>query len=341
VPSAPDAARHVADLLASARGRTRALVLTHDNPDPDALAAAHGVAFLLEQLVGIPAKVGYGGIVGRAENRALLKVLRLPATNVARLDLDDFDFVALVDTQPCCTNHSLGKRPADAVVDHHPARESEVEPGFADVGGDFGATASIVTSYLRSSGLELPRTLATALFYGIKSDTRDLGREFEPVDVDNYHWLFPQLDHTALSQIEHPSMPAAWFAAFHRAYGRARRHGEAVVVDLGKVYAPDIVPELADRLLSLEEIRWSLVVGEYEGHLHVSIRTSDRRMNAGKLVLEILGERGGSAGGHGSMAGGRIALPDGPAKVRLVFRQKLVAAFLRAFGAPKKGEKIV
>ena len=62
-------------------------------------------------------------------------------------------------------------------------------------------------------------------------------------------------------------MPAAWFAAFHRAYGRARRHGEAVVVDLGKVYAPDIVPELADRLLSLEEIRWSLVVGEYEGHL--------------------------------------------------------------------------
>jgi nanoRNase/pAp phosphatase (c-di-AMP/oligoRNAs hydrolase) len=51
-------------------------VLTHDNPDPDALAAAHGVAFLLEQLAGVPSKVGYGGIVGRAENRALLKVLQ-------------------------------------------------------------------------------------------------------------------------------------------------------------------------------------------------------------------------------------------------------------------------
>jgi nanoRNase/pAp phosphatase (c-di-AMP/oligoRNAs hydrolase) len=341
VPSAPDAARHLADLLAAASGRTRALVLTHDNPDPDALASAHGIAFLLEQLAGVASKVGYGGIVGRAENRALLKVLRLPATNVARLDLDDFDFVALVDTQPGCTNHSLGKRAADAVVDHHPARESASEPRFADVGGDFGATASIVTSYVRASGLTIPTALATALFYGIKSDTRDLGREFEPVDVDNYHWLFPQLDHAALSHIEHPSVPAAWFAAFHRAYGRARRHGEAVVADLGKVYAPDIVPELADRLLSLEEMRWSLVVGEYDGHLHVSIRTSDRRMNAGKLVLEILGERGGSAGGHGSMAGGRIALPAGAAKVRLAFRQKIVAAFVRAFGAPKKGETIV
>jgi nanoRNase/pAp phosphatase (c-di-AMP/oligoRNAs hydrolase) len=220
-------------------------------------------------------------------------------------------------------------------------RDADVEPRFADVGGDFGATASIVTTYLRASGLPIPRALATALFYGIKSDTRDLGREFEPVDVDNYHWLFPQLDHAALSQIEHPSVPAAWFAAFHRAYGRARRHGEAVVADLGKVYAPDIVPELADRLLSLEETRWSLVIGDYEGHLHLSIRTSDRRMNAGKLVLEIVSGKGGSAGGHGSMAGGRIALPEGPAKVRLAFRQKLVAAFLRAFGAPKKGEKIV
>jgi len=329
-------------LLKLAEGRRHAVVLTHDNPDPDAIASAVGIAHLLEQQAGVEARVGFGGIIGRAENRALVKVLKLPVVPVARLDLAEADLVALVDTQPECTNHPLVDGPApDVVVDHHPARATSSAVAFADVGGDYGATASIVTSYLRASGMTLTRPLATALFYGIKSDTRDLGREFEPVDVDNYHWLFPQVDHVALSRIEHPQLPASYFAAFHRAYGRARRHGEAVVADLGKVYAPEIVAEAADRLLSLEEMRWSIVLGEYEGQLHFSIRTSDRRMNAGRLVREVLGTRGGSAGGHGSMAGGRIAIPAANAREKANFRVRLINAFLRDIGEPLKGVRIV
>lgn len=336
------AAERLKALLAAVAGKRRALVLTHDNPDPDALASAVGLAYLLEQLAGLPTRVAFGGIVGRAENRALVKVLKLAVTPVARVEFGDYDFVALVDTQPECGNHSLqSPMTVDAVIDHHPARDTSHEAAFADVGGEFGATASIVTSYLRAAGLEVPQTLATALFYGIKSDTRDLGREFEEVDVENYHWLFPAVDHVALSHIEHPSVPASYFAAFHRAFGRARRHGEAVVVDLARVYAPDIVAEVAERLLSLEDLRWSLALGEYEGQLHFSIRTNDRRMNAGRLVRDIVAERGGSAGGHGSMAGGRIPLPEGSARARLAFKHGLVRAFLKEFGAPRKGEKIV
>ena len=342
-PNAPPTAQQrVRELVKLARGHQRALILTHDNPDPDALASAVGLAYIIEQKAGVQARVAFGGIVGRAENRALVKVLKLPAVPASRLDFAEFDLFGLVDTQPECTNHVLvDKPPPQIVVDHHPARTDAPTVAFADVGGDFGATASIVTSYLRASGLELPRNIATALFYGIKSDTRDLGREFEPIDVENYHWLFPQVDHVALSKIEHPVLPASYFAALHRAYGRARRHGEAVVADLGKVYAPDIVAEAADRLLSLEDMRWSLALGEFEGQLFFSIRTSDRRMNAGRLVREVLDERGGSAGGHGSMAGGRIPLPEGNARHRTQFRTRIVNAFLRGFGAPLRGERIV
>lgn len=343
---APDAelevGARVQRLLAVARGRQRALVLTHDNPDPDSIASALGLAFLLETRAGLPTKVAYGGIVGRAENRALLRVLKLPVVPISRIVFDDYDFVALVDTQPECRNHSLLPQvSADAVVDHHPARALPADVAFADVGGDYGATASIVTSYVRAAGLQPSPTLATALFYGIKSDTRDLGREIEPVDVDNYHWLFPLVDHVALSQIEHPRLPPSYFAALHRAIGRARRHGEAVVADLDDVYAPDIVAEAADRLLSLEDTRWSLVMGTYEGHAYLSVRTSDRRMNAGKLVRDLLAKFHGSAGGHGSMAGGRVPLPEGSARDKALFRQRLARAFLREFGAPAKGERLV
>lgn len=328
-------------LVETAIGHARVVVLTHDNPDPDSLASAVGIAWLLERLAGLPSKVAYGGIVGRAENRALVKVLKLPVVPMARLTLDETDFVAIVDTQPECGNHSLPDCALlDAVIDHHPARASSAKVPFVEVGGSFGATASIVTTYVRASGLTPGTTLATALFYGIKSDTRDLGREFEPIDVDNYHWLFPMVDHQALSQIEHPKLPATYFAALHHALGNARRHDEAVVADLEQVYAPDLVAEVADRLLLLEKMRWSLALGEYEDNLYLSIRTSDRRMNAGRLVQQVLRAEGGSAGGHGTMAGGKVPLPEA-ARERAALKTRVTGAFLQAFGAPAKGEPIV
>lgn len=335
------AADRVRSFLQLARGKKRALILTHDNPDPDSMASALGLAFLLERRLGLPTKIAYGGIVGRAENRALVRVLKLPLVPVSRIVFDDYDFIALVDTQPECGNHSLLARVgATAVLDHHPARASSLDLPFADVGGDYGATASIVTSYIRAAGLTPPSTVATALFYGIKSDTRDLGREFAPVDVDNYHWLFPLVDHQALSQIEHPAVTPTYFAAFHHAIGQARRHGEAVIADMGPVYAPDIVAEVADRLLTLEGMRWSLAFGEYEGHLYFSVRTSDRRINAGRLMREVIDEEGGSAGGHGSMAGGRVPIPSS-ARDTASQRQRLLKHFLSAFGAPSRGEPLV
>src|SRR5438067_1218183 len=54
------------------------LILTHNHPDPDCLASAVTLAFLAEKLHGIRARVAYGGIVGRVENQALVRVLRLP-----------------------------------------------------------------------------------------------------------------------------------------------------------------------------------------------------------------------------------------------------------------------
>jgi hypothetical protein len=58
----------------------------------------------------------------------------------------------------------------------------------------------------------------------------------------------------------------------------------------------------------------------------------DRRMNAGRLMRELCENRGGSAGGHGSMAGARLPLPasrDGTARLK----RKLLRDFLKAFGA--------
>ena len=318
-------------LLAVAREHRRAVVLTHDNPDPDAVASACGLAHLLHQCAGVIASAAYGGIIGRAENKAMLKVLHLPIQAVARVEHQPHDLVCLVDTQPEVGNYSQATIEApQLVIDHHPARPSSLLAAFHDVGGPAGATSTMVTQYLRAAKLVPAPALATALFYGIKSDTRDLGREYDPADVECYNWLFPLIDKPALSRIEHPTVPARYFAAYHRACERARLHGggEAVVVDMGDVYVPEIVPEVAEKLVSLEGLRWSLAAGAYKSELYLSLRVNDRRVNAGKLVREICATMGGSAGGHGAMAGARIPLGGRPADE---VAQEVIAAFLRAF----------
>ena len=79
-----------------------------------------------------------------------------------------------------------------------------------------------------------------------------------------------------------------------------------MICDLGRVYYPDLVAEVADRFLSMGDVKWSVAVGEYRGNLYFSVRTRDRRMNAGKMIREVIEREGGTAGGHGSMAGARL-----------------------------------
>jgi nanoRNase/pAp phosphatase (c-di-AMP/oligoRNAs hydrolase) len=322
-----DRLRH---LLQVAKGHQRAIVLTHDNPDPDAVASACGLAHLLTRSGGVAATPAYGGIIGRAENKAMLKVLHLPIQPLSKVEQQPRDLVCLVDTQPEVGNYSLGSNNLPKlVIDHHPPRPASLLTAFHDVGGPAGATSTMVTQYLRAAKLVPGAQLATALFYGIKSDTRDLGREYSASDIDCYNWLFPLIDKPALSRIEHPSVPGRYFEAYHRAYERARLYGggEAVLVDMGEVYVPEIVPEVAEKLVSLDGSRWSLATGSYKGELYLSLRLNDKRVNAGKLVREVCAPLGGSAGGHGAMAGARVPL-RGRSPEHLA--AEIFAAFLRA-----------
>jgi len=332
----------LARLYELAQGQKKALILTHDNPDPDSLASAVALAFLLQEKAGVQARIGYGGIVGRAENTAMIRVLHLPVTPVSRVDFEEYDLFALVDTQPTVGNHSLPPRfAADIVIDHHPPRPEGPPVPFADLGRETGATCSILVEYVRAARVPLSPEVATALFYGIKADTRDLGRQTFQVDIDGYLWLFPQIDKVALSQIEHPVLPPEYFKLYNHAIERARVHENAVEVHLGEVYSPDMVAEVAERMLSLEGMKWSLAYGRFKDQLFLSIRTNDRRMNAGRLIRQICEDLGGSSGGHGSMAGARVPLVGTRAQ-RARVERSLVRRFLTEFGvADKKGQALL
>ena len=49
-----------------------------------------------------------------------------------------------------------------------------------------------------------------------------------------------------------------------------------------------------------------MAIGVYKDHLHVSLRTTNRDVNAGEILQRVLGSK--SAGGHDMIAGGRIKI---------------------------------
>jgi nanoRNase/pAp phosphatase (c-di-AMP/oligoRNAs hydrolase) len=310
------------------------LVYMHDNPDPDALAAALGLKLLVERVAGTRATLALGGIVGRAENRAMVDVLGIPLTPVEELAPDAFDALAIVDSQPGTGNNSLpADRPVDIVIDHHPARAESARAPWCDIRPELGATSTIVLEYLRGQQIPFDARAATGLFYALRTETRDLGREATEAERAAYLHLVPLVDHQLLYRISHPKVSRDHFAALDRALRSAQVFGDIVAVNLGTLSYPDLVAEVADLLLSFEAAHFVLCCGRYGTRAFLSLRTDADEARAGTLMRELIGTRG-AAGGHGTMAGGRLHAPvASDAELQTTF-DELVRRFLITTGRP-------
>jgi nanoRNase/pAp phosphatase (c-di-AMP/oligoRNAs hydrolase) len=298
----------LADLLAAVRDASSVLILPHNDPDPDAIASAVALRHLLAEKWKVGSQIAYKGIIGRAENKALVRYLGRPLRRLTASDLRQPVPVALVDTQPGAGNNALPPSFAPAVVfDHHPWRETTVSASFFDVRPEVGSTSTMLTLYLRAAGIEVDLPLATALFYGIKTDTMGLGRGASPQDVDAYFYLQTRIDVEALVEIERAQVSVEYFQRLDASLHSALVYDSVVISYVGAMRRPDLAAEMADLLLRLEGIQWVVCMGHYEDDLILAVRTRSRRGGAGDLVQEIVGDLG-TAGGHGAMAGGDVAL---------------------------------
>jgi nanoRNase/pAp phosphatase (c-di-AMP/oligoRNAs hydrolase) len=301
-------ATRLSQLLEAMGGAHHLLILPHNDPDPDAIASAVGLAHLVAEVQGAKSHIAYKGIVGRAENRALVRYLGHPLRRLAAADLARSWPIALVDTQPGAGNNALPPgSPAAIVLDHHPWREATSTAAFADVRLGIGATSTIVVEYLREASVEPDAKLATALFYGIKSDTLGLIRGAGPADMAAYSYLQPRVEVEALLKIERAQVPAEYFQRLDATLHAARIYGGVVVSYVGPMRRPDLAAEMADLLLRLKGVSWAICMGLYRGKLILAMRTQSPRDGAGQIVQAMVGDRG-TAGGHGIMAGGQIPL---------------------------------
>ncbi|MEZ4703880.1 MAG: DHHA1 domain-containing protein [Bdellovibrionota bacterium] len=282
------------------------LIVAHNHPDPDTIASAAALKEIATVLGKAKTTIAYGGIVGRAENANMVKYLKLALKPIEDINPKKFDRIAMVDTQPTTGNNDLpeGVMP-HLVIDHHHMIKATHDVPFVDIRLNYGATASILSEYLFQFDLPIENNLATALLYGIKSETQDLGREAYEVDVEAYHRLFPLANKKLLSKIVHSRVQRSYFGFLVEGIRNAKVAGNTIVTRLGDVETPDIVPELADIMMRMEGAAWALCSGQYENGLHLSIRTTNSKIDAGKLMKYLVRNKG-KGGGHNQIAGGRI-----------------------------------
>jgi nanoRNase/pAp phosphatase (c-di-AMP/oligoRNAs hydrolase) len=239
----------------------------------------------------------------------MVEAVKIPLVPVEELNPARFDRLAIVDSQPGTGNNSLpAKRKIDIVIDHHPARQESTQALWCDVRENLGATSIMVLEYLRERGIPINTALATGLFYALRTETRDLGREAGHAERDAYLFLIPLVDHKLLARMSHPKVPRAHFTALDRALRSARVWDSVVAANLGELSYPDLVAEVADLLLNLQGARFVLCGGRYGTRVFLSLRTMATERRAGTLMRQIIGDDG-AAGGHGTMAGGRLTHP--------------------------------
>lgn len=324
------------------RGKGNILIVAHDNPDPDSLAAAMALQHLILVKTGQQSTLTHGGIIGRGENRMMVQKLRIPVERIEKLDLDRFQVVCMVDTQPGTGNNSFPlSRPVHLIIDHHPPWGQCGQSRWVDIRDDYGASATILFEYLTAQGITINTRLATVLFYAIKSETQDLGREWSHADREAYLRLVPLANNRILFDITHPEVPREYFAAYSRAIRNARTYGPVLVFNLFVIDNPDMVAEMTDFLLRVEGIRYAFGIGYAQGMGIVSFRTLCQNLKSGELMKQVVGDLG-SAGGHGMVAGGQIRPLEGDPAILRKLERTLTRRLLDALAlSGGRGVKLV
>jgi nanoRNase/pAp phosphatase (c-di-AMP/oligoRNAs hydrolase) len=309
----------------------RVLIMMQDDPDPDAIASALALRALLGRSKA-KAPIATFGTITRPENIAMCKILEIEVEEIQKHTMDTYDGVAMVDVQPSFFEERFDA--VDLVIDHHP-EDRAVKSRFKDIRPSYGATSTILTEYLRATEIKISPKLATALLYGIKSDTLHLERGGTKADMDAFAFLYLLANHNALRRIERPELPPE--ALDTLAHGLTHRQILRGVLfsHLGHLSRVDLIPQFADLCLQVKGVEWSVVSGIVNGEIHISVRNVGYVRSAGEVVRAAFGDLG-SAGGHRAMAKAVIRLHEWAEQVGEAsgdaIRKGIVERFLRVLG---------
>ncbi|MBN2033126.1 MAG: DHH family phosphoesterase [Deltaproteobacteria bacterium] len=276
------------------------------NADPDAMASALALKRLFWRKVK-KITIFHINTIKRADNLSLIRLLQIQQQHIKDLDAAEFTKWALLDSQPH-HNEQLGKFLFDIIIDHHPLGQKS-SASLVDIREEYGAASTILTEYLRAAKIKPSPRLATALFYGIKTDTDNFARPTTPSDINAFRYLYQFTNINIIKKIESSEMTKKTLFEFRTALENLMFVKDKAYIHMGKVNDPDILVILADFFLKMAEATWCIVSGIYGQKLIVIFRNAGFRLDAGRVAQRLFGKLG-TAGGHKSAARAEIPIQE-------------------------------
>lgn len=280
-------------------GADRILILLHDHPDPDAMASALALRAVLGRNKQTATIGHFGTDVSRPENVAMAELLEIDVTPLAAGQVSEFDSMAMVDVQPPYFGDLFPR--VDSVIDHHP-KTGNYKAGFSRISPSEGATSTIMTGLLRASGIEISERLATALLYGIKTDTFSLTRDADDEDVEAFTFLYKKANLGLLRKIEKAEIPSDELTVFGRSLARHWIQDNVLFINLGKVTREYMIPKMADFCMQAKDVEWVVSFGVLNDvYFIASLRNVGYVKSAGKVarnIFQIFGSPEGAKNGE-------------------------------------------
>lgn len=293
------------DMLTDVIGNKKVVIQTHNFPDPDAMASAFGLQYLLGTR-NIKADIVYFGSFDKVTLKLMTEELHIQTIHADDFTGTEDDYVINIDGQKNNTNFSDLIGEEIACIDHHPW-VTEYEYDFVDH-RIVGACATIIAGYFFENDIEVPEDVATALLYGIKVDTQNFTRGVTKEDISAFSKLNLIADQALILRLDSNELEIDDL----RAYGAAIQN--LIANDgVGFVHIPFDCPDrliamVSSFILSLDCVDLSIVYAERDGGMKFSVRSELPKLRAGDLIHQAL-DGIGDGGGHALMAGG-VIFPD-------------------------------
>jgi nanoRNase/pAp phosphatase (c-di-AMP/oligoRNAs hydrolase) len=263
-------------------------------PDPDDIssALAHQAILSYESIESI---ITHIEPVSRHENKALIRELKIPLIRYdgSNLDFSEFCGMSLVDCPKPDKIFQQSGLKIISIVDHHESF-NEKNAEFIDINKDVGATATIYAGYLKKTGLlekiaDYER-IATALMYGIRSDTDDWIKEGHK-DCEASRFLFEFSNDKILSKIASEPIPKRTMDLIHLAYEKKEIKGKYLISGIGVVSKEDrdAIHQAADHISKMEGVNTVLTYGVVQGEIDCSVRDK-RSIILSKFIKKMFPE---------------------------------------------------
>ncbi len=278
----------------------------HDNPDADSIASGFGLYMYFKSRQKDVSLIYSGHFQIQKPNlRLMIENLQIPIAykdpSAKRIE----GLLITVDCQYGAGNVTKFYAEDVAVFDHHQREITNI--ANAIINPNLGSCSTLIWSILKQHEFEVNEhiELATALYYGLYSDTNQLSEIYNPLDRDMQEELI--INKSLITLFRNSNLTLAELGIAGVALLRCIYNDKYMyAIVKAQPCDPNILGLISDFLIQVDEIHVCVVYNTLPDGYKLSVRSCVKEVKASELA-EYLTKDIGSGGGHFEKAGGVIS----------------------------------